>query len=145
MLEIGHKVGRLTVIAAMPQRGHVWVRCDCGKELDAKCYEVERGRVKSCGCAKAPVDIIGQVFGQLTAVRRAKNGKSSAGSYWECRCSCGKTSIARGVDLRAGKRVSCGCSRSSADMRAKAKREAHKAVAGEAPRRLPKWMKQGLF
>ena len=54
------------------------------------------------------VDIQGQKFHRLTVVKTA--GKTNQNSMlWECKCDCGNTCIARGDDLRRGKRKSCGC------------------------------------
>lgn len=54
------------------------------------------------------VDLTGQVFGRLTVVRRA-GSTSKWDALWECRCSCGATTIIRGRSLRAGTSKSCGC------------------------------------
>lgn len=48
------------------------------------------------------IDITGQVFGRLTAIK-FNNGK------WECSCSCGNSTTATGGNLRAGNKRSCGC------------------------------------
>lgn len=48
------------------------------------------------------LDITGQVFGRLTAIK-FNNGT------WECSCSCGKKTTATGSNLRAGNKRSCGC------------------------------------
>jgi hypothetical protein len=53
-------------------------------------------------------DITGQVFGQLTAVKRVGTKRSGAAA-WRCMCVCGRTHIASGVNLRQGNVRSCGC------------------------------------
>ncbi len=56
------------------------------------------------------IDIVGQRFGRLTAVRRTRLARSERW-YWECSCDCGhlvETSIS---SLRSGVRTSCGCGR----------------------------------
>ena len=50
-------------------------------------------------------DIKGQRSGKLVAVKYLGNGR------WDCKCDCGKTTIARGVDIRRGRIKSCGCGR----------------------------------
>lgn len=53
-------------------------------------------------------DITGQKFGKLTAIEYAgfnKQGKA----LWKCRCDCGGECVTTGVNLRSGKRTSCGC------------------------------------
>ena len=48
-------------------------------------------------------DITGQRFGMLTVVEYIK------GSYWMCKCDCGKERIVDGRHLRSGRTKSCGC------------------------------------
>lgn len=52
---------------------------------------------------------LGDKFGQLRIVGRTRTpiegGKTRA--TWECRCSCGRSLIARATDLKAGRRISC--------------------------------------
>lgn len=57
---------------------------------------------------KPLIDLTGQVFGDLTVIKRAPNkyGRTA----WYCECSCGKKDISyTSCDLRQGKVVSCGC------------------------------------
>jgi len=56
-------------------------------------------------------DLVGKIFGKLTVlefVGRPAKG-TSGDSLWRCRCDCGKESVARGYNLKAGKSKSCGC------------------------------------
>lgn len=56
------------------------------------------------------IDETGNVYGQLTVV--SEEGLSAAGKVmWLCRCSCGKSVIAVGSDLRNGRYKSCGCAK----------------------------------
>lgn len=57
------------------------------------------------------IDLTGQRFGRLTAVKCLGIGGTRLIAQWECKCDCGKTAIAYGADLRAGTRISCGCGR----------------------------------
>lgn len=62
------------------------------------------------------IDISGQRFGSLTAMRkvaRPRNAKTKR-SYWECVCDCGNTYIAYVSDLRRGETHHCGCARGNA-------------------------------
>lgn len=52
------------------------------------------------------IDITGQVFGELTVIRRSENKDGKAA--WECLCVCGEKFIAIGTALRAGDNTSCG-------------------------------------
>lgn len=53
------------------------------------------------------INIEGEVFGRLTALRRDFSKGPKA--YWLCRCSCGGHKVVRGQHLRAGNVRSCGC------------------------------------
>lgn len=58
------------------------------------------------------INLIGQRFGRLAVVERAKVQSSKAEdhhAYWVCVCDCGKSSVVRGSDLRNGNIKSCGC------------------------------------
>lgn len=53
------------------------------------------------------IDITGQKFGRLTAIRDV--GSIGKGRRWECLCDCGNTTIVNLKDLRCSKTKSCGC------------------------------------
>jgi hypothetical protein len=55
--------------------------------------------------------MIGQTFNQLTVLYPAT--KVGPRARYVCRCSCGKTAIVSGTNLRRGKTKSCGCRRAS--------------------------------
>ena len=56
------------------------------------------------------IDLTGQVFGRLTAIRRV--GMNSHGdSLWLCKCSCGQETTTTIQRLRGGTARSCGCLR----------------------------------
>lgn len=53
------------------------------------------------------IDLAGQRFGGLTVLGRSENlGKQTA---WNCKCDCGRMTVARGDHLREGATQSCGC------------------------------------
>lgn len=54
------------------------------------------------------VDLAGQRFGKLIAVRFVGRGPSNK-TMWECGCDCGLTTIATQGNLRSGNSKSCGC------------------------------------
>lgn len=56
------------------------------------------------------MDITGRTFGRLTVVRRAGQARSRA-ALWLCRCSCGRSLVARQDNLLDGTTQSCGCLR----------------------------------
>ena len=53
-------------------------------------------------------DITGITFHRLTVIKRAENLKSK-NLRWLCQCSCGKTVVVYGCDLKSGHTKSCGC------------------------------------
>lgn len=54
------------------------------------------------------IDLTGQQFGRLTAIKRVGNGKHGE-SRWLFKCSCGNMHIAYGRSVRSGNTQSCGC------------------------------------
>ena len=58
------------------------------------------------------LDITGQRYGSLVAVRYAKE-RSAGQGIWECKCDCGATHFATCSMLRVGTVRSCGCSRAT--------------------------------
>ena len=54
------------------------------------------------------INLLGKSFGRLTVIERGENDNSE-GARWECKCTCGNTSLVRGTCLRSGRIVSCGC------------------------------------
>ena len=57
------------------------------------------------------LDLAGQRFGELTAVRpvAAIGGKTA----WRCRCDCGQEAIVKTTSLQSGHTRSCGCRRAA--------------------------------
>lgn len=54
-----------------------------------------------------PIDLSGQRFGRLIAVKRVEDKRQ--GTFWLCKCDCGGTKIAETRNLRKGLTQSCGC------------------------------------
>jgi hypothetical protein len=61
------------------------------------------------------IDISGQRFGRLVAIRPAE--KRDHRYFWLCRCDCGNEHIASGSKLRSGNTVSCGCGKRDGHLR----------------------------
>lgn len=53
------------------------------------------------------LDLSGQIYGHLTAIKPAENIKGR--SAWLCKCQCGNECVVTTKDLRSGKRTTCGC------------------------------------
>lgn len=113
---IGQKFGRLSVIArAKSNDSHpMWkCLCDCGNETIVRSTSLTSGDTISCGCSRF-LDLTGQKFGKLTAIRMAEPQISQGGikkTVWECMCDCGNTAMVILNDLRTGNVKSCGCLR----------------------------------
>lgn len=54
------------------------------------------------------IDITGQRFGKLTAIRKEKKNKHGT-YFWLCKCDCGNEKVATIGNLRSGQVKSCGC------------------------------------
>jgi hypothetical protein len=67
----------------------------------------DHDRHRRASMARPIVDITGQRFGKLVAVRRV--GSRGRNPLWECQCDCGSTHQAMSVNLRSGGTKSCGC------------------------------------
>lgn len=116
-ITVGQKVERWTIldhIILTPKGERKYLcQCECGTER----YVLERsllyGGSASCGClrkeklaAAISPDLTGQVFGELTVLRRAESPKAR-GSVWLCQCSCGSEYEVQGTLLTNGRRTRC--------------------------------------
>lgn len=57
------------------------------------------------------IDLTGQKFGKLLVISKDINKKTNSGSYWVCKCDCGKIKSVKSSSLRRGEIQSCGCLR----------------------------------
>ena len=114
--EIGHRYGKLVIIARATKRANTqstsaaWIcKCDCGKISIAEGSALRDGHRASCGCYHAHhyKDITGKRYGRLTAIKRIESKSKTA--CWECLCDCGKITNVDGAHLRNGSIKSCGC------------------------------------
>lgn len=117
----GHQYGQLVVLKDTGKRYHrsvVWrCRCDCGEEVDVPAMYLRSGQVDGCTACRTkrrsdnwsnkPVDITGNVYGELTVIRPIGKTKHG-GIVWECICSCGNITRATTSNLRSGHVKSCG-------------------------------------
>lgn len=83
------------------------------------------------------IDITGQKFNMLTAIRRVENYRPT-GNYWLCRCDCGNECVVKKYDLIHLRQVSCNC------YQKKIARENHVKHDGRYTKLYPIWssMKQ---
>lgn len=99
-------------------------KCGCGNLVTVLETELLKRQRTSCGCLPAPdtqnqaprrrrgrpprssqPELVGQVFGALTALGRSSSGRGKV----QCRCSCGSYVEVSDTALRGGKVTSCGC------------------------------------
>ena len=112
----GQRFGKLTAIKPTDERrnGNVmWeCKCDCGNTMYVRVAALRSNRNQSCGCAnpKKAVDLTGQRFGKLTAIKPTGERRFK-GVVWECKCDCGNTTYVKAGTLRSGNSTSCGCKR----------------------------------
>ena len=57
------------------------------------------------------IDLTGQKFGKLEVLYKDTERKTNSGSYWICKCECGKIKSIKSSSLRRGEILSCGCLR----------------------------------
>lgn len=114
----GQKYGLLTAVESVGKGAHScynWlVQCECGKQRIVSMGHLRSGNVKSCGCLlKASfIDITGQRFGRLTAVRQLTDGSRKRKAKWLFQCDCGKEVVSTANAVHTGNTQSCGCLKS---------------------------------
>lgn len=60
---------------------------------------------------RPPLDVTGQRYGRLVALRRDDRGTKSGGYCWFFRCDCGRETVKQLASVRSGATTSCGCLR----------------------------------
>ncbi|MBQ8296854.1 MAG: hypothetical protein IJX77_03625 [Ruminococcus sp.] len=118
----GKTFNRLTVIRRDTSRdGVYWIcRCDCGREVSVRAYNLTSGSTKSCGCLnnelihkkqRNSIDLIGHRYGDLEVLEYVDSDRS--GTRWRCKCHrCGRTTTVTAAWLKDYK--SCGCAATDA-------------------------------
>ncbi len=93
-------------------------QCKCGNQKVICGDSIIRGGTKSCGCGLARVstkgrknvnfkDLTNKRFGRLIVLNLCEL-ESKIGSYWNCKCDCGKLKVISRTSLIQGTK-SCGC------------------------------------
>lgn len=83
----------------------------CGRNVTQTYYILNSHKTKGCKDCKgknAAIDISGQKYGRLTAVRYVGSNKGN-GAIWECLCDCGAITNVQRASLVSGATKSCGC------------------------------------
>ena len=113
----GQRFGRLIVLQRVfnNKSGTYWLcQCDCGNIKEIRGSHLREGKIVSCGCKgkeglKQAIDITGQKFNRLTALRIIGKKKNTKTNLWECQCDCGNITTATVSQLKYGEKKSCGC------------------------------------
>lgn len=114
---IGHKFGRLTVIAKSHKdtsNSIIWgCECTCGRHIKVSSANLNRGKAKSCGiCVRRNTSNgtikDGDAFGRWVVIK-ADYSIKEGNSYCWCKCSCGTEREVHSVRLLKGTSLSCGC------------------------------------
>lgn len=107
---IGQTFGKLTVVSKNTAKPNYWLcKCECGGISSFRIDRLKDGISWHCGCIprQLPMDLTGQKFGRLTAIRLAP--KTTKRNRWECLCDCGNPAVVDMGCLRDGNTMSCGC------------------------------------
>lgn len=93
---------------------HWSCRCDCGIIKTISGDSLKMGTTKSCGCIRdedSPFleNLVGEIFGYLTAKELHPIRTKSGGSRWVCVCKCGNEKTISAHSLKRGTTKSCGC------------------------------------
>lgn len=121
--QIGKKYGRLTVLERDLSKpiGHkqesFWIcQCDCGNITSVRLSQLTSEKTRSCGCLRSELltksntlDITGQKFNMLVAIKRTNQKTSKNDWLWLCKCECGNETLVPTNSLTSGHVCSCGC------------------------------------
>lgn len=131
----GHRFGKLVANSLLSRQqadnlglakkhAHWVCACDCGNSRIATGNNLRSGIITACkacaniarsesAAAKIRLDVAGDRYGMLVAVRLDRNG-TGQGTYWLFECDCGRQTSLRLKDVRSGNTLSCGCLKNAA-------------------------------
>ena len=116
-IDIGYRVGKLTVQEKTDQRKNQYVvwrcKCDCGGEILLDTRYLQRATVTDCGCegkvGPKERDLTGMRFGKLVGLKHTRERDAGNCTIWICRCDCGNLCKVSSKQLLSGQKRSCGC------------------------------------
>lgn len=117
----GKVYDELTVIEMLynyNNKHRTYCRCRAvnGDEVIVRADALQSGAthsIKGAGRAGKPMDISGQRFGLLTAIKPTNQRSSNGSVIWECLCDCGNTTYVPLGQLIRKHTLSCGCKHQS--------------------------------
>lgn len=88
-----------------------WIcECSCGRTVQSiPSGTLTTGSSVMCKQCANEKSLVGKTFGRLTVIKDSGERATNGSILWECKCSCGKTSLVRGSELTGGRTKSCGC------------------------------------
>ncbi len=116
----GKRFGRLVALTRTrcPKTNRMAWLCECGCGITKTILQQSllSRKSRSCGCGIGEAASQrwkkkirkGSRFGKLKVLNKDEQDKWGNWLY-KCQCSCGKTHVTKGTDLRCGKIKSCGC------------------------------------
>jgi len=114
----GKIFGKLTVIEYKGKnkfKDSLWLcTCECGNSKIISGTSLRNSGTKSCGCIHSP-DLVGRRYGRLLVIKKVEKPENlkRSGTYWLCRCDCGKEKIIMAANLKDPNSKphtrSCGC------------------------------------
>ena len=131
---IGQTFNYLTVIGGpiIKRQGNknrfYWeCQCVCGNKKLVRSDLLKNGSTKSCGCYKNSIlaknnkerqilDLTGQKFGKLTAIKATEKRTKDGRVIWKCKCDCGNECEVDTHSLKCGNTQSCGCLKSRGEL-----------------------------
>lgn len=108
----GQTIGFWKVGDEFIKNGKTYYHCvcaNCGKKRDVQGSALNRGKTKSCGCARRvgkAEDLTGKRFGMLVAKEKVVINNYT---YWRCVCDCGGERLVKNDPLKQGMITTCGC------------------------------------
>lgn len=122
-LVVKSRVSKQFLVDHNIRKDHIW-KClsDYGETFYCSGYDLKSGHVTGRTRHHSKIeDLSGKRFGKLVVISRAPDhiiptsGKRDI--MWNCKCDCGNHCIVRGTNLRSGDAKSCGCTRSSSNLK----------------------------
>lgn len=128
----GEIFGSLTVLKRAENQGNrtAWLcRCECGKEVVVTTHDLQRRKIKNCGCKSDDTpyyrNLEGQRIGMLKVIKKTDERDYKGSVLWKCHCDCGKNVLYSEDMLMHGNVKSCGCYREN-EIRAKIHEKLHR-------------------
>lgn len=122
-LVVINRVSKSFLLEHNLRKDRIW-KCisDYGKIFYCSGYDLKSGHVTGRTRHHSKIqDLSGKRFGKLVVISRAPDHiiptSGNRDIMWNCICDCGKKCVIRGTNLRNGNTRSCGCTRSTSNLK----------------------------